>query len=47
MENSKVFQEAVQIEQSDILDYIEEKHFQLFMKSLNVIQKALEDEEIF
>ena len=42
----KSFQEAVQIEQSDILDYIEEKHFQLFMKSLNVIQKALEDEEI-
>ena len=42
----KSFQEAVQIEQSDILDYIEEKHFQLFMKSLNVIQKALEDEDI-
>ena len=42
----KPFQEAVQIEQSDILDYIEEKHFQLFMKSLNVIQKALEDEDI-
>ena len=42
----KSFQEAIQIEQSDILDYIEEKHFQLFMKSLNVIQKALEDEEI-
>ena len=40
----KSFQEAVQIEQSDILDYIEEKHFQLFMKSLNVIQKALEDD---
>ena len=42
----KSFQEAVQIEQSDILDYIEEKHFQLFMKSLNVIQKALESDDI-
>ena len=42
----KSFQEAVQIEQSDILDYIEEKHFQLFMKSLNVIQRALEDDDI-
>ena len=42
----KSFQEAIQIEQSDILDYIEEKHFQLFMKALNVIQKALEDEDI-
>ena len=42
----KSFQEAVQIEQSDILDYIEEEHFQLFMKSLNVIQRALEDDDI-
>ena len=42
----KSFQEAVQIEQSDILDYIEEKHFQLFMKSLSIIQKALESDDI-
>ena len=42
----KSFQEAIQIEQSDILDYIEEKHFQLFMKSLSIIQKALESDDI-
>ena len=42
----KSFQEAVQIEQSDILDYIEEKHFQLFMKSLVIIQKALDDDDL-
>ena len=42
----KSFQEAVQIEQSDILDFIKEKHFQLFMKSLVIIQKALDDDEL-
>ena len=38
--------DVIGLQEVDILDYIEEKHFQLFMKSLNVIQKALEDEDI-
>ena len=42
----KPFQDAVQSQQSDILDFIEEKHFQLFMKSLVIIQKALDDDEL-
>ena len=42
----KVFLEEIQNQQSDILDFIKEKHFQLFMKSLSVIQKALESDDI-
>ena len=42
----KVFLEEIQNQQSDILDFIEEKHFQLFMKSLVIIQKALDDDEL-
>jgi len=42
----KVFLEEIQNQQSDILDFIKEKHFQLFMKSLSIIQKALESDDI-
>ena len=42
----KVFVEEIQNQQSDILDFIKEKHFQLFMKSLSIIQKALENDDI-
>ena len=42
----KVFVEEIQNQQSDILDFIKEKHFQLFMKSLSIIQKALESDDI-
>ena len=42
----KVFLEEIQNQQSDILDFIKEKHFQLFMKSLSIIQKALENDDI-
>ena len=42
----KAFLEEIQNQQSDILDFIKEKHFQLFMKSLSIIQKALEDDDI-
>ena len=41
-----VFLEEIQNQQSDILDFIKEKHFQLFMKSLSIIQKALENDDI-
>ena len=40
------FVEEIQNQQSDILDFIKEKHFQLFMKSLSIIQKALENDDI-
>ena len=40
------FLEEIQNQQSDILDFIKEKHFQLFMKSLSIIQKALENDDI-
>ena len=42
----KVFLEEIQNQQSDILDFIKEKHFQLFIKSLSIIQKALESDDI-
>ena len=42
----KAFLEEIQNQQSDILDFIKEKHFQLFMKSLSIIQKALESDDI-
>ena len=42
----KVFLEEIENQQSDILDFIKEKHFQLFMKSLSIIQKALERDDI-
>ena len=42
----KIFLEEIQNQQSDILDFIKEKHFQLFMKSLSIIQKALESDDI-
>ena len=42
----KAFLEEIQNQQSDILDFIKEKHFQLFMKSLSIIQKALENDDI-
>ena len=42
----KVFVEEIQNQQSDILDFIKDKHFQLFMKSLSIIQKALESDDI-
>ena len=42
----KVFVEEIQNQQFDILDFIKEKHFQLFMKSLSIIQKALENDDI-
>ena len=42
----KLFLEEIQNQQSDILDFIKEKHFQLFMKSLSIIQKALESDDI-
>ena len=42
----KVFVEEIQNQQFDILDFIQEKHFQLFMKSLSIIQKALESDDI-
>ncbi len=42
----KVFVEEIQNQQSDILDFIKDKHFQLFMKSLSIIQKALENDDI-
>ena len=42
----KVFLEEIENQQSDILDFIKEKHFQLFMKSLSIIQKALESDDI-
>ena len=42
----KVFLEEIQNQQSDILDFIKEKHLQLFMKSLSIIQKALESDDI-
>jgi hypothetical protein len=42
----KIFLEEIQNHQSDILDFIKEKHFQLFMKSLSIIQKALENDDI-
>ena len=45
-EAQKVFLEEIQNQQSDILDFIKEKHFQLFMKSLSIIQKALESDDI-
>ena len=43
----KVFLEEIQNQQSDILNFIKEKHFQLFIKSLSIIQKALESDNIF
>ena len=46
MESKKVFVEEIQNQQYDILDFIKEKHFQLFMKSLSIIQKALENDDI-
>ena len=42
----KVFIEEIQNQQSDIVDFIKDKHFQLFMKSLSIIQKALENDDI-
>ena len=42
----KVFLEEIQNQQSDILDFIKEKHFQLFMKSLSIIQNSLESDDI-
>ena len=42
----KVFVEEIQNQQSDILDFIKEKHFQLFMKSLSIIQNSLESDDI-
>ena len=42
----KVFLEEIQNQQYDVLDFIKEKHFQLFMKSLSIIQKALESDDI-
>ena len=42
----KVFLEEIQNQQSDTLDFIKEKHFQLFIKSLSIIEKALEDDDL-
>ena len=42
----KIFVEEIQNQQSDILDFIKEKHFQLFMKSLSIIQNSLESDDI-
>ena len=42
----KVFLEEIQNQQYDVLDFIKEKHFELFMKSLSIIQKALESDDI-
>ena len=42
----KAFLEEIQNQQSDILDFIKEKHFQLFMKSLSIIQNSLESDDI-
>ena len=42
----KVSLEEIQNQQSDVLDFIKEKHFQLFMKSLSIIQKALDDDDL-
>ena len=44
--SQEAFLEEIQNQQSDILDFIKEKHFQLFMKSLSIIQKALESDDI-
>jgi hypothetical protein len=41
-----VFLEEIQNQQSDTLDFIKEKHFQLFIKSLSIIEKALEDDDL-
>ena len=42
----KIFLEEIQNQQFDTLDFIKEKHFQLFIKSLSIIEKALESDDI-
>ena len=44
--SEKYFQNIIEKNQYDFLDYIEEKHFQIFIQCLSTIQHALESNNL-
>ena len=44
--SKKYFRDIVAKNQDDFLDYIEEKHFQIFIQCLSIIQEALDSNEL-
>ena len=44
--SKRYFQDAIEKNQFDFLDYIEEKHFQIFIQCLSTIEEALVSDEL-